>query len=226
MIDPPRGESAARPEDPFATNIPPYNRRRLWAIVLLSASVMMVVLVVAWPQFRAGSDRVIGRTSDPPPAAEPTGSTEAASDTVVKASYSGLNEQGRPFTITAKQLVTSPTDPRRIDLTQPTAELVMRPDRRLSLVADSGVYDKDANAVELIGNVVLVDNAGNQVTTSRAMIELVESSAAGNEPVRAEGRMGWVTGTGFRVSEKDDRLLVLGPARLVLNGAQPNRNAQ
>jgi lipopolysaccharide export system protein LptC len=185
----------------------------------------MVVAVLAWPQFRAGKDRFLGRSSEAPSTTTETAPPiPVASDSVVNATYSGLDDEGRPFSITAKQLATSAEDVRRIDLTHPTAELVMHADRRLSLVADAGVYDKDAKSVDLIGSVVLTDEGGYRVTTTRAMIEFVDRNATGNEPVRAEGRMGTVTGAGFRVSGKNDSILVYGPARVVLNGAQSPRN--
>ncbi|MEK9899787.1 MAG: LPS export ABC transporter periplasmic protein LptC, partial [Rhodospirillaceae bacterium] len=78
------------------------------------------------------------------------------------------------------------------------------------------------NTLHLTGDVNLFHDQGYEFTTTAAQVDLVTSTASGDEPVDGQGPFGVLNAEGFRVFDSGDRVLFLGPARLtVFEGATP-----
>lgn len=135
------------------------------------------------------------------------------------ARYHGVDEKGRPYTVTAafaRQL-----DSDRVDLSDPKGDMTREDGMWLMLRAVHGVFAQRANHLDLWQEVTLYRDDGTTLTTSRASVDIKGGSAAGDDPVHVEGPFGTLDSQGFSLTDKGAAIRFLGPSRVVLNGASP-----
>ncbi len=135
---------------------------------------------------------------------------------LTEAQYRGLDERGRPFTVTAA--VANQINPERINLTRPKGDTTLENGTWLMGEGLEGVYMQHLGQLDLSHNVTLYRDDGTTMHTESASIDLKASAAAGNEAVHAEGPFGTLDAQGFALTDKGDVIQFVGPARLILNG--------
>lgn len=144
--------------------------------------------------------------------------TDVAGDTVIDARYHGVDEHGRPYTVTAA--TATQVNPNRINLTTPKGDTTLGNGTWLMLQADDGVYRQHDNALDLSHHVTLYRDDGTTLVTESAAVDIRQGAAAGSEPVHAEGPFGVLDAQGgFTLTDKGEQILFAGPAHLLLNGA-------
>jgi lipopolysaccharide export system protein LptC len=214
----PMGGSAGRHALP-----PPSRQRRaptpgaLWRrrVAVQAAKLLLPVLALGllaaiafWPEIEGGgeSSRVsFRRTVEPRPEAL----------RVVNPRYRGLDEQGRPYTITAA--VGQQVGAEEIlDLTEPRGDILLNDGAWVFLRADTGRYDKARNRLTLDGNVTIYHDNGTMLRTDHALVLPAEGAAEGDSPVAAQGGFGTLTAEGFRLTERGAVVVFTGKARAVL----------
>ena len=205
-----RGGQARRPID--AAGI----ARRRWMVtwtkrVLPVLALCLLASIALWPQFEKLQER--GRVTF----RQLTG-TAAAGGQVSDPRYRGVDERGRPYTLTAK--LARQSTPKRFDLTEPRADITTDGREWLMVQSREGVYAEDGSILDLSGNVILYRNDGTTLTTEAATMDLKLGAAANELPVHAEGPFGMLDASGFSVTDKGDVLNFIGPARLSLNFGQ------
>ncbi len=176
----------------------------------LPAIAAIVILVVAiWPQLQPRVDRFrMGlAVLQESPGEEPT---------LINARYEGVDRKGRPYLVTADEVVNIPSEEDKVGLNAPQADLTLGEDGWVSLTAASGIYDKKAEILELSRDVNLFHDAGHRFTTSRATIDLVEGNASGSEPVEGQGPFGVLTSEGFRIVNEGRTVFFDGRARMTI----------
>lgn len=134
---------------------------------------------------------------------------------VTDARYRGVDERGRPYTVTAS--VARQVGPERVNLTNPKGDITQENGTWLMLQSKQGVYIQHASQLDLSDNVVLYRDDGATVRTSSASIDLKNGVAAGAEPVNVEGPFGTLDAQGFTITDKGAAMQFAGPARLVMN---------
>lgn len=137
--------------------------------------------------------------------------------TLTDARYRGVDEQGRPYTVTAATAQQVTDD--RINLTTPKADITLANGTWLMLQSKHGVYLQGTNQLDLSKDVTLYRDDGTTVTTASASIDLKQNAAAGAEPTHAEGPFGMLDAQGFTITDKGTAIQFTGPAHLVLNGS-------
>ncbi|HYN38250.1 MAG TPA: LPS export ABC transporter periplasmic protein LptC [Rhodospirillales bacterium] len=212
--------AAAPPEPPAgaATAHAERERRhrviRVLRIALPVATAGIIILALFWPQLIGRDDRI--------DVAVPVvdGQTEERPEAIVNATYSGVDREGRPFAIRAKSVRNPAGEESTLQLAHPDAQIALKDGSLLTIEAESGLYRRDHDALDLQGRVTLRRGADLTVQTEQASIDLAASSASGDQPVGATSVHGTLTGTGFRIADGGDTVLVMGPARMqMLSGA-------
>ncbi|MBP0463720.1 LPS export ABC transporter periplasmic protein LptC [Roseomonas sp. PWR1] len=191
-------------------------RRRLavrlakWLLPLAGAGLLLGIAV--WPELDRMEDRA--RVSF-------RRVLQAQPDAVrmVEPRYQGLDEQNRPFTVTAN--VAAQTDQADIvDLERPRADILLTDGSWVLLESRDGRFDKGANRLDLSGEVTLWQDGGNMLVTEAAEIDLKEGSASGDRPVAAQGPFGTLVSEGFRLTERGQVVVFTGRARAILEGGR------
>ena len=176
---------------------------------LPSIAVVMLFAVVIWPQLQPRVDRFRmglaalqeGRGDEP---------------TAVNARYEGVDRKGRPFLITADEVVNLRADSDKVELHAPHADLTLNKGGWLSLTAARGIYNKKAEILDLSEDVTLFQDGGHQFATSMATIDLINGNASGTEPVEGHGPFGDMQAEGFRVIDEGLTVFLDGRARMTI----------
>ena len=177
-------------------------------------AVILVLLVFVLPYFMGNDERFRVGTATTP-------LTEAAVDalSMVNARYFGTDKKGQPYSLTAKGVKERGEGDKRIELTAPQADITLTSGDWLSITAGSGLYDRDSETLDLTDNVSLFQDKGYEMHTSAANIRLKDSSASGRAAVQSQGPFGQLDAQGFDLFDKGERVIFLGPAKLVLTQA-------
>ncbi|HUN42289.1 MAG TPA: LPS export ABC transporter periplasmic protein LptC [Acetobacteraceae bacterium] len=196
---------------------PPTRRhlaRRHFAITatkfLLPALALGLLSTIAlWPEFN--------RAAEEARAAFKQMSAEVQGGELIDARYHGIDDKGRPYTLTAS---TAQQDgPERVNLTKPAGDITLQDGTWLMLHSKDGVFMRHLNELDLSHDVTLYRDDGTTMVTASAAIDLKDGAAAGGQPVHAEGPFGKLDSKGFTIVDKGANIQFGGPAHLVLNGA-------
>lgn len=148
------------------------------------------------------------------------GRVDVQSGQLTQARYNGMDDRGRPYTMTATEA--RQIDPDRIDLTSPQADL--SPEQTsaggtwMMLKAEHGVYTPREGQLDLWGNVVLYRDDGVTLITDIATVDLHSGVATSPALTHVEGPFGTLDSQGFAVTDRGSSANFTGPGRLVLNG--------
>jgi lipopolysaccharide export system protein LptC len=187
-------------------------RRRLFVglakRVLPLVAMGLLLLVALWPEFTSQVER--GRYTYHVGASSPEGGA------LTDARYRGVDQQGRPFTVTAS--VARQIDQDRTDLTDPKGDITLGADGWMMVQAKRGVYMQRSNRLDLSGDVTLYRDDGTTLQTDAVAVDLAAGAASSAERVHVEGPFGTLDAQGFTVLDRGAVMQFTGPGRLVLNG--------
>ncbi|HVC59567.1 MAG TPA: LPS export ABC transporter periplasmic protein LptC [Acetobacteraceae bacterium] len=185
-----------------------------WLLPALALS--LLASIALWPEFDRAADqaRIALRGV----------SGEVAGGQLIDARYHGIDEKGRPYTLTA---ATARQDgPERVSLTAPKGDITLQDGTWLMLQAKQGVFMQHGDQLDLSHHVTLYRDDGTTLVTASASIDMKNGAAAGADPVHAEGPFGTLDAQGgFTLLDKGSNIQFAGPARLVLNGASQGARA-
>lgn len=177
--------------------------------MLPAVALAIVTLVLAWPQVMPDERAVrIGQTTIE------TRDIEALR--VLNPRYIGVDQDQRPFQVTANSATQIGNADGAVQLEQPKADLTDSAGAWIALSARDGLYDRTGRTLDLEGAVQMFQEAGGEVRTSKARVLLDRSTIIGDQPVEAQGPAGYVTGQGFEVRERGAVVLFTGRSSLVL----------
>ncbi len=174
----------------------------LLAVLVLSA-------VVLWPEIARMGERT--RMSF-----RRVFSIEAESGRMMEPRYRGVDERGRPYTLTGSWA--SQAGPTRIDIGAPKGDMVLEGGSWMQVEAKRGVFIQHSELLDLSDDVVLYRDDGTSVRTDTAAVDVKQGAAASDDKTHAEGPFGVLDAQGFTLTEKGSAIQFTGPARLIVNG--------
>ncbi len=176
------------------------------------AAVVLLCTLAVWPeieQIETGVRTVATQLSG-----------KVATARVTDAQYHSVDNQGRPYTLTAA--IAQQDGPERVNLTAPKGDITLQNGTWLMVKAKQGVFIQHTNLLDLSHDVTMYRDDGTTLVTESASLDLARGAGAGAEPVHAEGPFGTLDAQGgFTATEKGTSIVFAGPAKLVLNGATP-----
>jgi len=179
--------------------------------LLPAAALLLLASIALWPE--------IDRARDTARIAYRRVGGDIGAATLTDAHYRSVDEQGRPYTVTA---ATAQQDgPDRVNLTMPKGDITLADGTWLMVQAKQGVYLQHTSQLDLSRDVTLYRDDGTTLVTASASIDLQQGAAASATPTHAEGPFGSLDAQGFTVTDKGAAIQFSGPASLVLNGASP-----
>lgn len=176
--------------------------------VLPLAAVVLLAMIALWPEIDAITNRARLATAHV--------SGELDGGKLVDARYNGVDEKGRPYTITAATAWR--ITPSITGLTLPKGDITLENGTWLMLTAKEGTFVQNLNQLDLVKDVTLYRDDGTTMHTESASIDLKAGGAGGAEPVHVEGPFGMLDAQGFTVTEKGSAIDFSGPAHVILNG--------
>jgi lipopolysaccharide export system protein LptC len=176
------------------------------------AAVALLAAIALWPEFESAADRgrvAFRRVVEVKP--------EALS--VVAPRYQGLDEQNRPYTVTADTAVQA-GDEEVVQLQAPRADILLTDGGWLYLEANEGRFDRPRSHLDLAGRVTIHHDDGTQFVTDQAAVDIGGGNASGDAPVAAQGPFGTLSAEGFRLYDRGQVVVFTGQARVVLEATQ------
>jgi lipopolysaccharide export system protein LptC len=169
----------------------------------------LIIVVTLWSQMNLSDNRFS-------PSSVQISTEDVQAVRMVNPRYEGIDEESRPFSITADFATQVDEESDVIQLSAPKADITLTSGDWIALSADEGHYRRKNEMLDLAGMVSLFHDKGYELHTSSATIDLHERSAAGQEPVEGQGPAGQLSGQGFSVKDSGDNILLTGQSRVVL----------
>jgi lipopolysaccharide export system protein LptC len=166
----------------------------LLKLVLPSVAVGLVAMILLWPQLIEDLENL----------------------RMINPRYTGSDTQNQPYVVTADQALQVSGDSNVTNLMKPKGDITLKDGTWLALSAETGVYRKKDELLDLEGSVNLFHDGGYEIVTSQARVDLRKNSAEGGQPVVGQGPDTELRGEGFRVHNGGERVIVTGRSRLVI----------
>ena len=182
--------------------------------VLPATGLALLLLIAMWPRLAPLWDRM--RLAFPA-----IDLREARELRMVSPHYAGTDHLGRPFVVTAAVGRQVPDRQDLMSLEAPRANLKMHGDGNVVVTAATGIYQAQAQLLDLFGEVTLVQPNGTSFVTDTARVDAADNSAEGSDPVEGHGPSGDIKAEGFRVLDKGATIIFTGKCDLLLRGAKP-----
>jgi lipopolysaccharide export system protein LptC len=136
---------------------------------------------------------------------------------MVNPHFFGRDNQGRAFTLGARQATRDETSFQTVLLSYPSITLDVKGPHPSTLTADTGVYHEDSRLLFLRGH-VRADNAKQaRFATDEALVNTLTGEVNGSAPLASETSTGDVQSRGFDVYDKGDRVVFKGGVHARLN---------
>jgi lipopolysaccharide export system protein LptC len=177
--------------------------------VLPAAAMTLLALIALWPEIDSAANKArlaMGHISG-----------EVEGGKLIEARYNGVDEKGRPYTLTAATAWQINAD--KVGLTLPKGDITLENGTWLMLNSKEGTFVRALNQLDLVKDVTLYRDDGTTMHTESASIDLKAGAAAGSVPVHVEGPFGVLDAQGFALMDKGNAIDFSGPAHVVLNGA-------
>ena len=133
---------------------------------------------------------------------------------MVNPRFSGVDESRRPFLVTAASATQDVRDPRTINLESLQADLTLTNNGWVSMSADTGVLDTEAETIHLSGSISLYSDSGYEFHTNDAFVRLEDQQMVTNAPVRGQGPLGLITADRLTATDAGDRIRFEGNVRM------------
>ncbi len=178
-------------------------------VLLPAAAAVFIMLLLAWPELTPGKDGLDLDLSE-------LAIDQPEGVTMLNARFSGLDSRNQPFLVTADVASQAAESDSIIILELPRADITLKDGTWVALSARDGVYDRDQQTVDLVGQVSFFHDKGFELHTEAARFDLDKGTAMSRETVTGQGVFGQIEATGFDSFEQGDRIIFSGPSRLVL----------
>ena len=133
-----------------------------------------------------------------------------------KPQYFGTNQQNEPYDVSADKAEETSRGSNVIQLDKPKADLHRHDGSWISAQAGYGLWSETVGGLDLSQTVDIYQDGGFEFHTATATVDTKKGTATGHEPVNGHGPLGIISGQGFRMEQASGRILVTGPARMVI----------
>lgn len=133
--------------------------------------------------------------------------------------FVSTDPENRPFELTADLAVQTRADQSSVTLTAPKADLINKDGSWMQLSAEKGHFSQREERVDLEGGVTLFHDSGMEMHSEKVSADLKQRTMESSTPVVGQGPQGDLEARdGFRITERGQRIELLGQSRVVVRG--------
>lgn len=169
-------------------------------------ALLLIGIVIAWLVIFD-----VNRSSGPE-----TGSQAEGEAALVKARYDGVDNQSRPYRITADRAVRVSGEGGLVELEQPLADIFLSETEWMAARSDTGSFSQKTEILNLQENVKLFYDAGMEFSLSQVSLDLKAGTAVSDQPVEGQGPSGRIKAMGILIEDGGYNIIFTGPAQLRL----------
>jgi len=141
-------------------------------------------------------------------------------DEMLRPRFVGVDSRQQLYTVTAEVAMRPERGHQEVFLMKPTADITLKDGDWLTLKAEQGIYDRQAEILELHGSVSMYVDNGFEMHTEKAEFDLSQGTAHGNQAVLSQSPWGVLTASGFEYSPRGQVFYFSGRPTLVLHANQ------
>ncbi len=130
--------------------------------------------------------------------------------------YEGVDEEGRPYTVTATKASRAPELPNTILLENPKGDITTKDGAWIIAEGATGTYDTESARLFLQKDVKLFHDAGYEAWLENLDINTKSHEALSTAPLKAQGPMGELYAQNMHTEDGGMRVIFGGPAKLIL----------
>ncbi len=178
-------------------------------VMMAAIAALLIALILFYPLFKSqdGGVRIaLTGTSEKP----------VSSTNMTNARFHGLDKENQLYTVNVKKV--EEVSEERINLTEPSGEILLKSTQRMYVRADTGVFNKKTRMLELKGAIRLNDDDGYTLTTQQMSVDINHNTAATSLEVFGDGPMGTLKAYGGAMADSENQQIVFqGPVFVTLN---------
>lgn len=126
--------------------------------------------------------------------------------TMLNPRFEGVDAAGKPYVITADTARRRRENAALIDLVNPR----LSDETSSNVKAREGVYDRESQVLDLVGDVVMTDAAGYTFTADKTRMYVKENRAEGVTPLHGYGPIGELRADSYVVLDEGHRIVLTG----------------
>jgi lipopolysaccharide export system protein LptC len=169
----------------------------------------LIVLLAVWSQIRIEDGRFRIGTANIAP-------TDIDKLSMINPRFQGIDEQNRPYTVTAAEASQVKGNDDLIDLVRPQADITMDDGNWISVSADSGRYQRSTRHLELDGQVSLYQDQGYELHVESIAVDFDRGNAVSQTMVTGQGPAGELSGEGLQIHDRGAVIQLTGKSRVLL----------
>ena len=135
---------------------------------------------------------------------------------MVNPRFSGVDNERRPFLVTAEAAIQDAADPRTVTLETIQADMTLGEEAWVSVSAEQGVLNTEAETLVLEGAIDLYSDTGYEFHTDSAVVQFGERSVLSNSAVQAQGPLGTLRADSFMANDAGETLRFDGNVRMLI----------
>jgi lipopolysaccharide export system protein LptC len=135
----------------------------------------------------------------------------------------GVRRDGRPYEVIAESGVQNPRDPSRTTLYKLDALLHMSDDGQTRILGDTGIYDSNAQTLDLDGH-VHIKGASYDLAMLSASMNFKTNALSSKTPVRLDMDSGWVLADAMTMTSNGEQITFSGNVQSQFK-QQPDQDA-
>lgn len=132
--------------------------------------------------------------------------TAGLSVTVHGPRFDGYDDNDRPYTLTASTAQRRRDNVNLVDLVNPR----LKDAASTTVQARTGIWNTEAEVLDLAGDVVMTDAAGYTFTSQKTRMYVKENRVEGQEPLNGFGPVGEVRADAYEVLDDGNRIVLKG----------------
>ncbi|MDB5478367.1 MAG: hypothetical protein JWM96_862 [Alphaproteobacteria bacterium] len=194
-----------------------------WTLPVLA--LLTLALAIAWPALKEMQVNKLSEQSATRLRVEGIAMTMPGAGKPVqlqmnKPEYSGLDDQGRPYVITADHVIQEGMQPgtSAMQLEKPTAQLTLdgTGKEHVDVDAATGFYDPAQKTLQLSGPVKVTHTTGYTLDLQDMSVDFIKGSGITDNPVSGRGPGGTLTGEKMEMQDRGNRIILKGRSKIIL----------
>lgn len=130
--------------------------------------------------------------------------------------YEGVDNDNRPYTVTADKAIRADASPDTVTFVNPEADITLANKTWLAAKAKAGIFNRAADTLVLSDDVSIYHDSGYELHAQDMHIDLKNKTASTALPVHGQGPIGTLEGQNMTVQQQGNLIVFGGPATLVL----------
>ncbi len=135
---------------------------------------------------------------------------------MVNPRYNGIDEYGRPYTLTADSAKQAGKSDNLIELVNPNADITLEDGAWISLSAERGRYNRKQERLLLIDDVKFFHDQGFELRTPFAELDFRRGYARGDRGIEGQGPQGMLEAEGFKFEQNSNVIYFTGNSHLTV----------